>query len=213
MRIVCISDTHLRHSISIPDGDVLLHAGDGTMDGSEHSVTRWVQWLASLPHGHKLLIAGNHDWLFQRRPALARGLIPEGVTYLEDSGVVIDGLRIWGSPWQPWFMDWAFNLPRGPELAAKWKLIPDGTEVLLTHTPPYGILDNLPETYGKAGSQVGCEDLMHRINALPRLKLHVFGHIHHAYGRYTDWRGRLFVNASVLNEDYRPANPPVVVDI
>ncbi len=213
MRIICISDTHLQHEVSIPPGDVLVHAGDGTFRGTSQEVLRWMNWIGDQPHAHKLVIAGNHDWLFQTVPSDARALVPDGVTYLEDCGVEIDGIKFWGTPWQPTFHDWAFNLNRGPAIAEKWRLIPDDTQVLITHGPPFGILDRIPETYGMPGSQVGCEDLTHRINSLSSLRLHVFGHIHHSYGQEKDWRGRRFVNASLVDESYQQINPPIVVDL
>ena len=135
--------------------------------------------------------------------------MPEGVTYLRDSAVTIEGIKLWGSPWQPWFFDWAFNLQRGPEIARKWDLIPDDTQVLVTHGPPQGVLD---ETSRKPPQSVGCEALSERIAALPLLKLHVFGHIHEAYGtRVRD--GCTFVNASICDVRYSPVNSPVTLDL
>ncbi len=162
-----------------------------------------------MPHRHKLFIAGNHDFLFERDPAAARALVPPGITYLQDGGIAIDGLKIWGTPWQPTFFDWAFNLARGPEMAAKWALVPDDTDVLVTHGPPAGTLDLIP---GDPPESVGCEDLAARLPRLTRLKLHVFGHIHEGYGRVSEG-GRVFVNASNCDARYRPVNPPVVVDL
>src|SRR5262245_5920777 len=131
MRIVCLSDTHDLHDrLLVPDGDLLLHAGDATMRGSLEQIEAFDQWLGTQPHRHKVVIAGNHDWGFQRTPAKARALIRHAV-YLEDAATTIEGLRIWGSPWQPWFFDWAFNLQRGAEIAAKWALIPSGLDVLI----------------------------------------------------------------------------------
>lgn len=209
MRLVCISDTHLQHRFSVPEGDVLIHAGDGTSRGTWKEVATWMNWLASLPHPHKIVIAGNHDFFFEREPASVPGLIPPGITYLQDSGTDIRGLRIWGSPWQPWFMDWAFNLPRGERLAEKWRLIPSDTQVLVTHGPPNGILDKLD---GPGGAHVGCEALLERLETLPRLQCHVFGHIHCGHGQQ-DWNGVRFVNASICDEDYRATQQPIVVDL
>ena len=154
-------------------------------------------------------MAGNHDWLFERRPTVAEGLIPSGVTYLRDAGVSIHGINFWGSPWQPWFNDWAFNLQRGAEIAAKWALIPDDVHVLITHGPPYGILD---EVVMPPGKHDGCEALRERLGALPALRLHVFGHIHEAYGTFSD-DGLQFVNASICDLQYAPVNAPVMVDL
>ncbi len=127
MRLVLISDTHnQQRSLRLPAGDVLVHAGDFTMRGTEPEVRAFGEWLADQPYEHKVLIAGNHDFLFEREPQLARSLLPAHVHYLFDSEVTLGGLRFWGAPWQPWFLDWAFNLRRGPELAARWALIPEG---------------------------------------------------------------------------------------
>lgn len=210
MRFVCISDTHEHHrEIAMPEGDFAVCAGDISMVGDLPEVADFVRWFAALPHRHKVFIAGNHDFCFEREAAAARAMVAAegpGVVYLEDSGATIEGLRFWGSPWQPWFYDWAFNLPRGAAIAEKWALIPDDTDVLLTHGPPLGILDLTPR-----GMAVGCEDLS---VALQRVqpRLHVFGHIHRAHGTL-DRNGTTYVNACSCNESYEARNPPVVVDV
>jgi Icc-related predicted phosphoesterase len=206
MRIVCISDTHTRHGkLTVPDGDVLVHAGDFTGHGHENEVRRFDAWLGSLPHRHKVVIAGNHDFCFENDPIEARSWL-QHCTYLEDSGVDIDGLKFWGSPWQPRFFDWAFNLDRGAALAAKWALIPADTDVLITHGPPYGILDKTSRQ-----EPVGCMDLLDAIERI-RPRLHVFGHIHEAYGIQERGRTR-FVNASACDLRYAPVQAPIVVDL
>jgi len=204
-RIVCLSDTHGRHaSLAVPEGDVLVHAGDFSMNGRPEEIERFDRWLAGLPHAHKVVIAGNHDFLFEHEPERARGLLTSA-HYLCDELVELDGLRLFGSPWQPWFHDWAFNLPRGPALAAKWARIPAGVDVLVTHGPPHGILDRTVH-----GEAVGCEDLTLAL-ARVRPRVHVFGHIHEGHGRL-ERDGTLFVNASNLDERYRPVNAPIVVE-
>jgi predicted phosphohydrolase len=206
MRIVCLSDTHdLHRELTVPDGDVLLHAGDATMKGTPERIEAFDRWLGTLPHAHKVVIAGNHDWAFERTPALARGLI-RNARYLQDEEAIVAGLRVWGSPWQPWFFDWAFNLPRGPALAAKWALIPAGIDVLLTHGPPLGVLDRTSR-----GDDVGCADLLAAVQRV-RPRLHVFGHIHEGYGTL-ERDGTRFVNASSCTERYLPVQPPIVVDL
>lgn len=167
------------------------------------------QWYAAHPHARKIVIAGNHAWGFEQQPMLAEGLVPAGVHYLRDSGVTIDGVRFWGSPWQLWFMNFAFNLLRGPEIAEKWAMIPEDTHVLITHGPPRGILDL---RRGYPAEHVGCEDLLARIQHLSCLKVHVFGHMHEAYGEELH-RGVRYVNASICTADYAATNPPVVIDI
>ena len=201
MRIVCVSDTHGWHrDLAVPDGDLLVHAGDITRKGELDTVEDFDRWLGSLPHRHKVVICGNHDFCFQEQPTAARGRITNAV-YLEDSSATVRGLTVYGSPWQPWFGGWAFNLPRGPELTAVWAKIPAGTDVLVTHGPPAGILDCTHR-----GECVGCADLLDRVMEV-RPRLHVFGHIHEAAGRF-DLDGVTFVNASV----YRDRGGPVVVE-
>jgi predicted phosphohydrolase len=208
MRVVCISDTHFMHGeiTSLPVGDVLIHAGDVCAYGLMEEVVRTMHWLARQPHRHKVLIAGNHDWPFELSGDAVRALVPPGVTYLQDSGVTIEGVRVWGSPWQPEFLGWAFNLPRGDALAAVWAQIPADTNVLITHGPPSGILDRV------ARGPQGCEDLTRRVSELPQLGLHVFGHIHEGYGHETQ-DGVLYVNASMQGELGGALNPPIVVDL
>lgn len=209
-RFVCLSDTHLRHGFAVPDGDVLIHAGDGTHTGDWKEVAKWMSWLSLQPHSHKIVIAGNHDFLFERDADIASGLVPPGITYLQDSSVEVLGFKIYGTPWQPEFFNWAFNLKRGRPLAVKWSRIPDDTDVLITHGPPQGILDELA---GPRHEHVGCKDLLARVRELPSLKLHVFGHIHHSYGRLESPGEPIFVNASICDEDYRAAHAPIIVDL
>lgn len=209
MRIVCISDTHGLHDwVDVPEGDVLVHAGDMTPRGRRDEVAAFGDWLRGLPHAHKVVIAGNHDFLFESAPDEAAGLIAgEGIHYLLDASVTIGGRVFHGSPWQPWFHGWAFNLERGAPLAMKWAAIPGETDVLVTHGPPHGVLD----VVAHGGRSVGCEALTERLRQLD-VSLHVFGHIHEAYGVNKEGDGRLAVNASTCTLEYRPSNAPVVVD-
>jgi hypothetical protein len=155
IRLVCMSDLHhIPHDFPVPDGDVLIIAGDVCGYGTRKELEIFDDFLSRQGHAYKLLIAGNHDWPYARLPLEeAKGLVKNAV-YLQDTGVEICGLKFWGSPWQPWFLDWAFNMPRGPQLAEIWAKIPDDIDVLITHTPPYGILDQLI-----SGKHVGCADL------------------------------------------------------
>lgn len=213
-RIVCLSDTHnCNNQLTVPDGDILIHSGDATITGTVEEIKAFNVWFASLPHKHKVFIAGNHDWLFERNNELARTLLDSGIIYLQDTSTSIGGLKFYGSPWQPRFFDWAFNLNRGPEIAEKWKLIPDDIDVLITHGPPNGILDAVPRQWGIENT--GCEELRKRVEeiaVLGRLKLHIFGHIHCGYGA-TEELGVKFVNGSNCDEQYRPTQPPIVVEI
>jgi predicted phosphodiesterase len=206
MRIVAISDTHGLHAqVQVPPGDVLVHAGDFTGRGRPHEIEAFSAWIAAQPHRHKLVIAGNHDLSFEDSPAEAQRAL-RGCTYLQDSGITVDGVHFWGSPWQPEFMDWAFNLPRGGPLAARWALIPDATDVLITHGPPKGILDRCYD-----GVDAGCEALSAAL-ARVRPDVHIFGHIHEAAGQL-ERHGTRYVNACSCDLQYRPVQPAVVIDV
>ncbi len=209
-RIVCLSDTHNCHAqINVPDGDILIHAGDATIRGTIDEIIFFNDWFARLPHRRKIFVAGNHDWLFETNSRYARTLLDASIHYLQDSWVEIENLKIYGSPWQPRFFDWAFNLTRGAELAEKWKMIPDDTDVLITHGPPFGILDEVPQRYSIENT--GCEELRKIVETI-RPKLHIFGHIHCGYGTAEQFSAR-FVNASICDESYNPANAPIIVDL
>lgn len=210
MNLVCISDTHCRtNCVALPEGDVLIHAGDFTFRGSLGEIKPELEIIATAPHKHKIVIAGNHDWCFDNpfRKKVEKDCEKLGITYLRDESVTIDGVKFYGSPWQPRFFDWAFNVDRGPKIAEKWAAIPDDVEVLITHGPPFGIGD---PTY--RDGRVGCNDLLGRICELKKLKVHVFGHIHLGYGEYEDI-GVKFINASICNERYNPVNLPIEVEI
>lgn len=217
-RIVAISDTHNQaHKLNMPDGDILVHAGDATYQGKPRELIEFNLWLGEqTQYKHRIVIAGNHDWLFEKDPTYARSLMTN-CTYLQDSGVEIDGLYFYGSPWQPRFYDWAFNADRGEDIWKHWEKIPTSTNVLITHGPPYGILDQTP-----AFDFVGCKDLLKKVRLLqendevdtPRFHAHIFGHIHYKYGIEHDKTfGTYFVNASSCNEEYKPVNQPIVIDI
>jgi len=205
MRIVCMSDVHSHQdAVVVPEGDLLIVAGDLTKRGKPAEIKAFDRWLVAQPHRYKVIIAGNHDFAFERDP-LARDWIT-GAIYLQDELCELGGLRIWGSPWQPWFYNWAFNLHRGEPLRRVWNQIPTDLDVLITHGPPYQVLDRCAD-----GREVGCEDLRDTVFRV-RPRLHVFGHIHEAYGE-TEIAGIRFVNASTCTLAYQPTQPPIVVDL
>jgi predicted phosphohydrolase len=178
--------------------------------GRRQEIEGFAGWLGTLPFQYKVVIAGNHDWLFEREPATARTLLEQGcpgVIYLQDTGVELLGLHFWGSPWQPEFHSWAFNLPRGDELARTWARIPTDVDVLVTHGPPAGVLDRTD-----SGEEVGCEALAAELRSRLRPKLHVFGHIHEGYG-ILERDGTAYVNASICTVGYRPTNAPVLREL
>lgn len=209
MRIVCISDTHSMHrQIEVPDGDLLIHAGDCLGVGTLEELEDLDQWFSELPHRYKILIAGNHDWCFQDEPADARARVRHA-HYLQDSPLEVAGLRFWGSPWTPVFFNWAFNRERGDAIAERWAQIPEDTDVLITHGPPAGILDRIESPSGSI--HPGCEALAERVANLS-LKLHVFGHIHEGHGQHRIG-DCLYVNASSCNGRFQPENPAIVIDL
>lgn len=199
MKVVMTSDTHdLHRKLEVPDGDIFIHAGDILSDGmNPRTVVDFNNWLGELPHKHKFVIAGNHDFLFEKLQE-ARSLITNA-TYLQDESASVEGLKIYGSPWQPEFFNWAFNLQRGSEIKKKWDFIPEGTDILITHGPPWGYLDEIPKwgnNYRYQG-HVGCEELLAKVIQIKPI-VHVFGHIHNAAG-YTQDKGITYVNASACD--------------
>ncbi len=211
LRIVSISDVHSRHNkLTLPEGDVLICSGDATMGGKLHEVQEFAEWFGKQNFNHKILVAGNHDFLFEEQPQVAQKIcFDNNITYLEGNDVIIEGIKFYGDPWTKWFFDWAFNLPRYDMLKVKehWAKIPDDTNVLILHGPAWGILDKIP-----SGHNVGCEFLSARINKLKDLKLFQFGHIHRSYG-IKDCGDFIAANASICNEQYNPVNIPLVFDI
>lgn len=221
MRIVCISDTHgLVDDLVLPEGDVLVHAGDMSMQGSDRELILVGEWFAKQPHKHKVVIAGNHDWGFFNDRTLAVSLLKQAdfsdsIRYLQDGACTIDGVKFYGSPWQPEFCDWAFNLPRsGAELRDVWDRIPGDTDVLITHGPPKGVLDLVIRRMpggARYKDLTGCELLYKRVQQV-RPKVHVFGHIHEGAGQL-EKGGVTFVNAATCTRRYKPTNPPIVIDL
>lgn len=206
--LTCISDTHTKHSKvgDLIGGDIILHAGDIMSSGySTMEVYDFLMWYDKLnQYKNKVFIAGNHDRVFQNNPDKLNEIVNgyKNVNYLMDSSINIDGVKIWGTPWQPWFFNWAFNVTRGEEIKKKWDLIPDDIDILIVHGPPHGILDYVPRSH----ENVGCEDLTKRILEV-KPKIVIFGHIHEGYG-YLFKDGVHYINASVLNDRYEVANKP-----
>lgn len=199
IRVALISDTHLVHEdsgvpeIKIPDADILIHTGDAAITGTFDEIARFCAWFRPLPHRHKIFVPGNHDTPFAKDRDKAVALLP-GVHYLEGDLTVIEGLRIWGGPWQPAYDDSAaFALPRGTALRQKWDKIPERVDIVATHCPPHGILDKIQN-----GTSVGCADLRDVVLRREPI-LHTFGHIHPAGGQARRLGKTLFVNAALMN--------------
>jgi len=199
MDIVTLSDTHNNHhKVIVPKGDMLLYAGDLTKRGTKNEVLSFLKWFSKQPHKYKIFIAGNHDFFFDYNWKAITKIGAErhahkvsteedvkemlskfpNLIYLNDSGVEIEGIKIWGSPVQLWYNDWGFNRKSGGEIKKHWDLIPLDTDILITHSPAYKILDDIPQL----SLNVGCKDLKRKIKDLKNMKLHVCGHIHESAG-------------------------------
>jgi Icc-related predicted phosphoesterase len=211
MKLVLISDTHTMHEdLVLPQGDILIHAGDFTGRGQPHEVGDFFGWMERQMDNfeHIIFIAGNHDKSFEYKStwvSYAISKLPKKIHYLEDSEIVINGIKFYGSPWQPEFFNWAFNLPRGKELEEKWNMIPNDTDVLITHGPPMYMLDYTVRDMWN----VGCLNLYNRVMQV-KPKLHVFGHIHEGYG-VKEHEGITFVNASSVTYRYDLKNKPIEI--
>ena len=228
MRLVCLSDTHNQHGKLglLPEGDVLIHAGDWTGTGTQKQVIDFIRWFSDQPHKHKILIAGNHEITldlpaYQQRWYRFHSRVPlpaheiksyvlreQGIHYLEDQSVEIEGVVFYGSPVTPTFGSWAFNVDRGLPIRAVWSNIPETTDVLITHGPPFGYGDKLVD-----GERVGCKDLLDEVTQRIKPKVHIYGHIHEGYGLYDLECGTKLINASICDEGYIVNNVPVVYDL
>ena len=215
MKIVCISDTHNKHryinKASLEVADMIIHAGDFTSNGNQSQTLSFLQWYESLDIEHKILIAGNHDFYtcsdtFQY---LLTSIAPS-ITYLNNESTTINGLKIFGSPYSNTFGHWAY-MKEDLELAHIWETIPEDVDIVVTHGPAHHIADKvLNPSYGMS-PYVGSSTLALRLAELPKLKLHVTGHIHEAAGIYLG--NYTTINASINDINYVPFNQPVVINV
>jgi Icc-related predicted phosphoesterase len=218
LRLVIISDTHgLHRQVQLPEGDVLIHCGDFMNSGlSLPEIVSFDVWLSQQPHRHRLVIPGNHDIAFERARHIALPQLMHA-TYLEETSVTIEGVKFYGCPYTPAFFNWAFMENRNSkEMRRHWiKAFHEQPDVLISHGPPFGILDQNKQTssrYYEAGEpHLGCEEMM---RAMPFIhpKINCFGHIHSSHGSF-EQDGTQFINASQIDEDYRVVFEPVVADI
>jgi Icc-related predicted phosphoesterase len=238
--ITTISDTHNKHNQlngKLPGGHILIHSGDITSLGRKYEVEAFIKWFGKQDYTHKIFIAGNHDMSFDRERLLRDKLahfegrtqydtecaegkpewledalnnLPNGVHYLENTSVKIEGLNIWGSPYSPTFgYGWGFNVNRGYDAAQIWNQIPLDTDIVITHSPIYGYNDRTSNT----NENVGCADLYHRLHEV-KPHLHFAGHIHEGYGwgtiSYKDEWGDIYTfNGSTCNLRYEAIQEPI----
>lgn len=213
-KIVILSDTHNQHSeISVPDGDILIHCGDATNLGTMPEIHDFSMWWNKLPHATKIFVPGNHDFGFQEKRYAADSLVKS----LQNHLVVSHSLRIWGSPWTPSFGGWAF-MEEDSKLERHWSLIPKDIDILITHGPAYGHLDEVSSKYVIPGFEdpkldhAGSKSLLAHITA-SKPKIHVFGHIHSGYGVKNDPSGVRFVNAALCDDHHDLVNVPQVLTV
>ena len=207
MRVLAVSDTHERHFDlkDLPKADLLIHAGDATMMGQPFAVRAFNEWLGEQNQKEKVFVAGNHDFWFESHPEYARKEMTN-CHYLQDSSVVINDFLIYGTPWQPFYYNWAFQCETEAELDIKFSKIPDNTDILVCHCPPYGILDR-----NRKGESIGSKALRDWIfRKTP--KVVVFGHCHEGYG-FANIDGINFINAATCDRQYEPNNLPVLFDL
>jgi Icc-related predicted phosphoesterase len=216
MKIVAISDTHNRHGqLSIPECDLLIHAGDATSMGHEHEVRKFAKWFDKQPAKHKIFVPGNHELNFER--SLPASLLwfqeecPTGIMLI-DQGIEIDGVKIWGSPRTPRFYDWAFNEDRGHVIRKYWNAIPDDTQILVTHGQPADINDVVFYSDGTPRERVGCFDLYQRIEKLENLEVYIGGHLHGSHGQM-HINGVSYYNVCICDDTYYPSNPITIIDL
>ena len=221
MKLAIISDTHGMHEqVELPDADVLIHCGDFTARDTRQELEQFARWHGSHSHEHKLILCGNHDSSDISYESYKEIFSEYGVTYMQDETVEIDGTRIYAMPWTPTFYNWYWMKDRGPKMREMTDKIPLDTNVLITHGPQFGVMDETEE-----GLNVGCEQLRRRMIMLSELQVHCFGHIHEAYGRelvvnefnlmesHVDHGGYESINASIVNRQYKPVNKPVVAEL
>jgi Icc-related predicted phosphoesterase len=219
MKFVCISDTHNQHEnleFDGTEGDILVHTGDFTDFGNLKKLKKFIFWFQNQPFPIKILVAGNHDVSLDKDTVGDREVINRVINtyvrtnpnfiYLDESGHEIDGIKIWGSPYTPGGpTKWAFQYFTDEEAESRWSKIPEDTDVLLTHGPPFGILDKYK------GENLGCPILYKHVTERVAPVFHCFGHVHNGHG-FEKCGLTTFVNSAMVLDDWA-GNPPIVFEI
>lgn len=211
MIVDCVSDLH-GYKPTLEGGDLLVVAGDLTGRDTKPQYEEFFCWIAEQKYKKKVVVCGNHDRQAQQNKVRMADY-PQHFDYLCDSGTEFEGLKIWGAPWTLNFRGqnpecMAFGQYNDLEMQEHWDLIPEDTNILITHSPPLGTLD----TCSYPVERVGCRHLAKKVSSLPALKLHVFGHIHEGHGKVIHG-DKTFVNAAQMNLYYRPVNKPVRIEL
>ena len=235
MKITFISDTHTQHKkIELPGGDILIFSGDFMGSGYRvYEAQSFLKWFSEQPYKYKIFIAGNHDRYCENNPELFEALVDDyvdqNVIYLKDDMIEVEGLKIYGTPWQPYFCNWAFNISESDRLISLYQNIPEDLDILITHCPPYNTLDKTHITPAYYDNTINCgeeplgsKELETVLSELGehRPKIHCFGHIHGDGGNIVGLPyltkpypgGVCYINASVCDENYNPINKIVTID-
>ena len=206
MKLSVISDIHEKwHELTIPESDVLIICGDMFNDKGK-TLMDFLTWLRDQPCRFKLFIGGNHDFTLEGMKPRHYG---DGIYYLADSEISIDGVKFYGTPWTPYLTNWAFTMPKSKNARYEvWSKIPEDTDILITHTPPRNILDH---PTGRPDVRLGCSQLLKRVEELPNIKYHFFGHIHASRGQ----EGRYVNASSTPGRSVRPRTllPPMEFEV
>jgi hypothetical protein len=229
LKIITISDTHGSHELlNLPAGDMVIHAGDVSARSTLWETVAFLDWFGRLPYFYKILVPSNHDWsMVNNIDILSKMCKENNIHLLIDSGCKIEGIKIWGSPNTPKFCNWAFNksctveeslkpesIARGHDFIGKyWELIPVDTDILVTHGPPHGILDEIQEYNDKGkpiNRHVGCHLLADKVEQI-KPKFHIFGHMHQGYG-IRKIKDSIYINASCLDKEYNLVNNGHTID-
>lgn len=210
MKVICTSDTHGYSfgSLSLPQADLFIHAGDASINSATAMQFLNTQ-IGLVPCKHKIYVPGNHDGYIYKKPYQAKKLLTNA-HLLIDEEIVIDGLRIYGTPWTPEFCGWYFMHPKGSEALLRLReKIPENPDILIAHGPPFGILD-----LNEEGMRTGCDLLRSEIDNRIKPRYMVMGHIHECYGvKMAYGEATTFINASFVDVRLRPKNEPIVLDI
>lgn len=236
MKLICISDTHGRHSELgvLPDGDVLIHCGDFSSHGTPNETHRFLDWFEAQPHQYKILIAGNHDCLMDDQHEMnsvisltsnsesvdinvARSRIRQGVKfkYLQEESIEIEGVRFYGAPYVAESMGttpWAFGACNDLHADLIWSRVPNNIDILITHGPPYGILDKERLSHGHKPKHIGCDVLLMHVKGRIKPRYHLFGHCHGQQGVHvTD--STTFMNVTSHGAHNMPLLDPVIINL
>ena len=231
MKITFISDTHTYmydnnyKELLLDKGDILCFSGDIMSSGyNEGELIHFLKWIAKQPFIYKIFIAGNHDRILEENPFLSEEIISryhkDGVVYLKNSSFEYNGIKFYGTPFQPYFCGWAFNISDSEKLINNYRCIPDDVDVLLTHCPPYGILDqsHKPNYHNPTGEEhlgsIALKEVLsekHLNKTLPRVV--AFGHIHGDGGKQINIDNTNYINASLCDENYEPVNNIISIEL